>query len=200
MPHAKNQQSFREELSTVTQYRVNTPLTEEFIHQLQAGDEVLLSGAIYLARDAAHKRMSAMFEQGGQPPVDLKGQIIFYAGPCPPKPGQIIGPIAPTTAFRMDPYAPAMYEYGVKGTIGKGPRGESIKEACVQYNAVSFAAIGGLSAVLSQKVKAVEIVAYEDLGPEAIRWLLVEDFPMLVAYDAHGNDLYEQEIAKYKQS
>ncbi|MFC0333449.1 FumA C-terminus/TtdB family hydratase beta subunit [Paenibacillus sepulcri] len=183
----------------MTQYRVTTPLAEDFIRQLKAGDEVLLSGAIYLARDAAHKRMIARLELGEQLPVDLKGQIIFYAGPCPPKPGQIIGPIAPTTAFRMDPYAPAMYEYGVKGTIGKGPRGDTVKEACMLYNAVSFAAIGGLSAVLSQKVRAVEIVAYEDLGPEAIRWLLVEDFPLLVAYDAHGNDLYEQEIAKYRQ-
>ncbi|TVY07071.1 Fe-S-containing hydro-lyase [Paenibacillus cremeus] len=183
----------------MTQYRLTTPLTDEVIRQLQVGDEVLLTGTIYMARDAAHKRMIELLEKGDPLPVDLKGEIIFYAGPCPPKPGQIIGPVAPTTAYRMDPYAPAMYEYGVKGAIGKGPRRDMVKEACVQYTAVSFAAIGGLSAVLSQKIKAVDIVAYEDLGPEAIRRLQVEDFPMLVAYDAHGNDLYEQEIAKYRQ-
>jgi fumarate hydratase subunit beta len=199
MPQGKNRRLSKEEAKNMTQYRIATPLTDDFIRQLKAGDEVLLSGILYMARDAAHKRMIAKIEQGEEPPIDLRGQIIFYAGPCPPKPGQIIGPTAPTTAFRMDPYAPAMYKYGVKGTIGKGPRGEQIKEACMQYNAVSFAAIGGLSAVLSKKIKAVEVVAYEDLGPEAIRWLQVEDFPMLVAYDAYGNDLYEQEIAKYRQ-
>ncbi|WP_248926186.1 FumA C-terminus/TtdB family hydratase beta subunit [Paenibacillus hamazuiensis] len=183
----------------MAQYHLTTPLAGDAIRQLRAGDEVLLTGTIYMARDAAHKRMIELLERGETLPVDLRGQIIFYAGPCPPKPGQIIGPVAPTTAYRMDPYAPAMYEYGVKGTIGKGPRRDMVKEACMRYNAVSFAAIGGLSAVLSQKVRGVEVVAYDDLGPEAIRRLQVEAFPMLVAYDAYGGDLYEQEIAKYRQ-
>lgn len=179
-------------------YHVTTPLLDETIKALQIGDQVFLSGTVYMARDAAHKRMVELLEANRPLPVDLHGQIIFYAGPCPAKPGQAIGPVAPTTAFRMDPYASAMYAYGVKGTIGKGPRREIVKQACQTYGAVSFAAIGGLSAMLSKRVKEVEIVAYEDLGPEAIRRLKVEDFPLLVAYDAHGQDLYEQEIRKYR--
>ncbi|MGG3563893.1 FumA C-terminus/TtdB family hydratase beta subunit [Neobacillus rhizosphaerae] len=182
----------------MAEYRITTPLTDEDIQKLQIGDQVLLTGTIYMARDAAHKRMVDLLEVNQPLPVDLRGEIIFYAGPCPPKPGQIIGPVAPTTAYRMDPYAPAMYEYGVKGTIGKGPRRDMVKQACSQFGAISFAAVGGLSTILSRRVKEVEIVAYEDLGPEAIRRLLVEDFPLLVAYDAHGQDLYEQEIAKYE--
>jgi fumarate hydratase subunit beta len=182
----------------MAEYRLKTPLSDEDIQNLKVGDNVLLTGRIYMARDAAHKRMVELLENNEPLPVDLNGEIIFYAGPCPPKPGQIIGPVAPTTAFRMDPYAPAMYKYGVKGTIGKGPRRQMVKDACQKYNAISFAAIGGLSTILSRKVKSEEIVAYEDLGPEAIRKLEVEDFPVLVAYDAHGQDLYEQEIAKYE--
>ncbi|MDR6123070.1 fumarate hydratase subunit beta [Bacillus sp. SLBN-46] len=182
----------------MAEYRITTPLTDEDIQKLQIGDQVLLTGTIYMARDAAHKRLVDLLEANQPLPVDLRGEIIFYAGPCPPKPGQIIGPVAPTTAYRMDPYAPAMYEYGVKGTIGKGPRRDMVKQACSQFRAISFAAVGGLSTILSRRVTGVEIVAYEDLGPEAIRRLQVEDFPLLVAYDAHGQDLYEQEIAKYE--
>ncbi|UOF92382.1 FumA C-terminus/TtdB family hydratase beta subunit [Fodinisporobacter ferrooxydans] len=183
----------------MAEYYWETPLTDEQIHQLRIGDQVYLTGIIYMARDAAHKRMVELLEQREPLPVDLRQQIIFYAGPCPPKPGQIIGPTAPTTAYRMDPYAPAMFAYGVKGTIGKGPRREIVKEACKTYGAVSFAAIGGLSAILSKCIKVVEIVAYEDLGPEAIRKLEVVNFPVLVAYDADGQDLYEQEIQKYRR-
>ncbi|KZE64181.1 fumarate hydratase [Fictibacillus phosphorivorans] len=182
----------------MAEYRLKTPLYDEDIQNLKVGDSVLLTGRIYMARDAAHKRMIELLDKNESLPVDLKGEIIFYAGPCPPKPGQVIGPVAPTTAFRMDPYAPAMYKYGVIGTIGKGPRRQMVKDACKEYNAISFAAIGGLSTILSRKVKSEEVVAYEDLGPEAIRKLEVEDFPVLVAYDAHGQDLYEQEIAKYE--
>ncbi|WP_144475729.1 FumA C-terminus/TtdB family hydratase beta subunit [Cytobacillus oceanisediminis] len=182
----------------MAEYRLQTPITKEDIKKIKIGDSVLLTGTIYMARDAAHKRMVELLEKNEPLPVDLKGEIIFYAGPCPPKPGQIIGPVAPTTAFRMDPYATAMYEYGVVGTIGKGPRRDIVKEACKKYGAVSFAAIGGLSTILSRRVKAVQVVAYEDLGPEAIRRLEVEDFPLLVAYDSFGDDLYMQEIAKYE--
>ncbi|ALS20442.1 MULTISPECIES: Fe-S-containing hydro-lyase [Paenibacillus] len=178
--------------------RLETPLTREAVIQLKAGDEVLLNGTIYVARDAAHKRLLELLAQHRDFPVDLKNEIVFYAGPTPPKPGQIIGSIAPTTASRMDPYTPAMYKYGVKGTIGKGPRSKEVKEACIKEQAVCFSAIGGLSALLAQRVKSAEIIAYEDLGPEAIRKLTVEDFPVLVVYDAHGGDLYEQEIAKYR--
>jgi fumarate hydratase subunit beta len=178
---------------------LETPLTKEKAVSLKAGDEVLLNGTIYVARDAAHKRMLELLKNNEELPVDLRDQIIFYAGPTPPKPGQVIGSIAPTTASRMDPYTPAMYEYGVKGKIGKGPRGQAVKDACVKYEAVCLSAVGGLSALLANKVKSAEIVAYEDLGPEAIRKLTVEDFPVLVVYDAHGGDLYEQEIAKYRK-
>jgi fumarate hydratase subunit beta len=182
----------------VAVHHLKTPLSSGEIRKLRIGDQVFFTGTLYMARDAAHKRMVELLERNEPLPVDLRNQIIFYAGPCPPKPGQIIGPVAPTTAYRMDPYTPAMFRYGVKGTIGKGPRREIVKEACKAYGAVSFAAVGGLSALLSKKVKSVEIVAYEDLGPEAIRRLLVEEFPLLVAYDSYGGDLYEQEIAKYK--
>jgi fumarate hydratase subunit beta len=182
----------------MAEYHWTTPLTNEQIEKLHVGDQVFLTGTIYMARDAAHKRMVGLLEENKPLPVDLRDQIIFYAGPCPPKPGQVIGPTAPTTAYRMDPYAPAMYEYGVKGTIGKGPRGDTVKASCEKYNTVSFAAIGGLSAILSKCIQAVKVVAYEDLGPEAIRELEIKEFPLLVAYDAYGKDLYEQEISKYK--
>ena len=177
---------------------IETPLTNEDVLNLHAGDEVFLNGVIYVARDAAHKRFLERFENNQQLPIDLRNHIIFYAGPTPPKPGQVIGSIAPTTASRMDPYTPAMFEYGVKGVIGKGPRSQSVKDACKNAKAICFSAIGGLSALLSDKIQAAEVVAYEDLGPEAIRELVVKDFPVLVVYDAHGKDLYEQEIAKYR--
>jgi fumarate hydratase subunit beta len=177
---------------------LETPLPREVVLNLRAGDEVFINGTIYVARDAAHKRLLELLDQNSDFPIDLRNEIVFYAGPTPPKPGQIIGSIAPTTASRMDPYAPAMYKYGVKGTIGKGPRSQEVKQACIDYEAVCFSAIGGLSALLAQRVKSAEVVAYDDLGPEAIRKLTVEDFPVLVVYDAHGGDLYEQEIAKYR--
>ncbi|MDQ1002053.1 fumarate hydratase subunit beta [Neobacillus niacini] len=177
---------------------INTPLTNEDVLNLHAGDEVFLNGVIYVARDAAHKRFLERFENNQELPIDLRNHIIFYAGPTPPKPGQVIGSIAPTTASRMDPYTPAMFEYGVKGVIGKGPRSPYIKDASKNNQAICFSAIGGLSALLSDKIQSAEVVAYEDLGPEAVRELIVKDFPVLVVYDAHGNDLYEQEIAKYR--
>jgi fumarate hydratase subunit beta len=180
------------------EHRIQTPLTSEKIKELNIGDQVLLTGTIYMARDAAHKRMVELLEKGEELPVNLRDQVIYYAGPCPPKPGQVIGSTAPTTAYRMDPYARAMYEYGVKGTIGKGPRRDVVKESCKEFGAISFAAIGGLSTLLARRVKEVEIVAYEDLGPEAIRRLEVEDFPLIVVYDSYGDDLYEREIAKYQ--
>jgi fumarate hydratase subunit beta len=177
---------------------LETPLTEDVVLQLHAGDELFLNGVIYLARDAAHKRMLELIAQQQELPVDLRNQIVFYAGPTPPKPGQIIGSIAPTTASRMDPYTPGMLKYGVKAKIGKGPRSREVKEACQTYKAVCLSAVGGLSALLAQRVKSAEVVAYEDLGPEAIRKLVVEEFPVLVVYDAYGGDLYETEIAKYR--
>lgn len=182
----------------MTIHHLETPLTEEKIAMLRAGDQVLLSGVIYTARDAAHKRLVKLIADGEELPVDLRDQVIYYAGPCPPKPGQVIGPNAPTTASRMDPFAPAMFAYGVKGTIGKGPRTESVKHACVKHKAVHFSAVGGMSALLARTVKKVETVAYEDLKTEAIRAFTIEQFPLLVTYDIYGGDIYEQEIKKYK--
>jgi len=177
---------------------LETPLVQEVVSELKAGDEVFLNGTIYVARDAAHRRFLNLLNQNQELPVDMKNHVIFYAGPTPPRPGQVFGAIAPTTASRMDPYTPAMFRHGVKGVIGKGPRSKDIKDACKTYQSVCFAAIGGLSALLAKKVLSAEVVAYEDLGPEAVRKIVVKDFPVLVVYDSHGNDLYEQEIAKYQ--
>lgn len=180
-------------------HELTTPLGDKDIRELRAGDQVYLTGVLYTARDAAHKRLCEALQEGKPLPVDLRGETIYYVGPCPPKPGDIIGSAGPTTAYRMDPFAPVLYEYGVKGTIGKGPRGPAIKEACQRFTAVSFSAIGGAAAVLAKTVKAVELVAYEDLGTEAIRALTVERFPALVAYDSFGNDAYEAEKQKYRR-
>lgn len=180
-------------------YRINTPLTDEVIKKLRSGDEVLLSGIIFTARDAAHKRMIQLLENGEELPVDLKGQIIYYVGPCPARPGHVIGSAGPTTAYRMDLFTPPMLEYGIKGTIGKGPRRSMVREACSKYGAVYLAGIGGASALLARAVKKSEVVAYEDLGTEAIRRLEVEDFPLTVAYDVYGGDVYSEGIARYAE-
>jgi fumarate hydratase subunit beta len=179
--------------------RINTPLTDDVVRTLKAGDNVLISGVIYTARDAAHKRLVALIEKCEELPMDIRGQVIYYVGPCPAKPGMAIGSAGPTTSGRMDPYAPILMENGLKGMIGKGRRSETVRDAMVKYNAVYFAAIGGAGALLSKCVKAAELVAYEDLGPEAIRKLTVEDFPVVVVNDAHGNDLYEQGVKEYRK-
>ncbi|MCL6612062.1 MAG: Fe-S-containing hydro-lyase [Peptococcaceae bacterium] len=180
-------------------HRLITPLLDADIEKLHSGDEVLLTGPIYTARDAAHKRLLELLEKKRELPVDLRGQVIYYSGPCPPKPGQVIGSAGPTTAYRMDLFTPAMLEYGVKGTIGKGPRLEKVREACVRYRAVYLAGIGGASALLAKTVKKADIVAYEDLGTEAVHRLEVEDFPLIVAYDIYGGDIYSEGIGKYKE-
>jgi fumarate hydratase subunit beta len=158
----------------------------------------LISGTLYTARDAAHKRLVELIREGKDLPMDIKGQIIYYVGPAPAKPGQAIGSAGPTTSYRMDPYAPILIEHGLKGMIGKGSRSQSVIDAMVKYKAVYFAAIGGAGALLAKSIKASEIVAYEDLGPEAIRKLTVEDFPAVVVNDTFGNDLYEQGVREYR--
>ncbi len=179
--------------------RLNTPLNEEEVIKLRAGDEVLLNGAIYTGRDAAHQRLLDLLEKGEDLPFDVKGQIIYYVGPSPAKPGTPIGSCGPTTSYRMDPYAPALMKIGLKGMIGKGPRGKEVTEAMKRYKAVYFAAVGGAAALIARSVKSSRIVAYEDLGTEAIRELEVEDFPVIVANDVLGNDLYEEGIRKYSR-
>ncbi len=177
--------------------RITPPLDDEKVLELQAGDTLLLNGIIYSARDAAHKKLVELMEKGEPLPLDITGQIIYYVGPTPAKPGQVIGSAGPTTSGRMDAYTPQMLARGMKGCIGKGSRNQAVKEALQEYRGVYLAAVGGAGALLSQAIKRVEIVAYEELGPEAIRLMEVEDFPVTVINDAHGNDLYEQGRLQY---
>lgn len=169
---------------------VNAPLTEEAAAELKAGDYVYLSGTIYTARDAAHKRMYEALEQGQQLPFDMENNIIYYMGPSPARPGRPIGSAGPTTSGRMDKYAPALLDLGLKGMIGKGKRNQAVKDAIVKNGAVYFAAVGGAGALLSQSILSSEVIAYADLGTEAIRKLEVRNFPVIVVMDAAGNNLY----------
>ncbi len=179
--------------------RITTPLSDDDIMNLKIGDSVLISGKILTGRDAAHKRLFELAQKGEPLPVDIKGQIIYYVGPAPAKQGYVIGPAGPTTSGRMDPYTPKMLELGLKGMIGKGVRSKEVRDAMRKHKAVYLAATGGAAALIAKNIKAVKIVAYEDLGPEAIRELEVEDFPVIVANDAHGGDLYEEGQKKYRK-
>ena len=177
---------------------INLPLTDKVIEELKAGDDVLLNGVIYVARDAAHKRMVEALDKGQPLPFDIKGQTIYYMGPAPARPGNVIGSAGPTTSYRMDSFAPRLMEAGLKGMIGKGQRTQPVLDAIRKYKAVYFAAIGGAGALISKCIKKAEIIAYEELGAEAVRRLEVEDFPVMVINDIYGGDLYRQGKAKYK--
>ena len=170
--------------------RLKTPLDEQTARSLHAGQRVLISGAVLTARDAAHKRLYELLQAGKKLPVSLAGQIIYFVGPTPARPGKVIGSAGPTTSSRMDAYSPALLKAGLRGMIGKGYRGEKVREALKQFGAVHLAAGGGLGALLGSKIKGANILAYEDLGTEAIRRLVVEDLPVIVAYDAHGGSVY----------
>lgn len=180
--------------------RITTPLTAEKVKDLKAGDTVLISGVIYTGRDAAHKRLVDLLNEGKELPVDLKDQIIYYVGPTPAKPGMALGSAGPTTSYRMDPYAPKLLDIGLKGMIGKGLRGPEVIDAIKRNCAVYFAAIGGAAALIGKAVKEAELVAYEDLGAEAIRRLVVEDLPVVVVIDNEGNNLYEIGQKQYLDS
>lgn len=180
--------------------RITTPLTEEKVKDLKAGDSVLISGTIYTARDAAHKRLVELLDKGETLPIDVKDTIIYYVGPSPAKPGQVIGSAGPTTSYRMDAYAPRLLDIGLKGMIGKGIRDEEVVNSMKKNKAVYFAAIGGAAALMGKSIKKAELVAYEDLGSEAIRKLEVEDLPVVVVIDSEGNNLYEQGQMSYLQS
>ncbi|MTK11431.1 MAG: Fe-S-containing hydro-lyase [Clostridiaceae bacterium] len=180
--------------------RITTPLTEEKVKELKAGDSVLISGIIYTARDAAHKRLVELLDKGEKLPVDVENSIIYYVGPTPAKPGQPIGSAGPTTSYRMDSYAPRLLEIGLKGMIGKGLRSKEVVESMKKNKAVYFAAIGGAAALMGKSIKSAEIVAYEDLGSEAIRRLEVEDLPVVVVIDSEGNNLYEMGQKEYLNS
>jgi len=177
--------------------RLSTPLSDAEVERLQIGDKVLISGVIYTGRDAAHKRLTDLIQAGKPLPIDVRGQIIYYVGPSPAKPGRPVGAAGPTTSYRMDVYAPALIRLGLKGMIGKGGRSQDVKDAMTEFKAVYFAAIGGAGALMAQAVKKAEIIAYEELGPEAIRKLEVEEFPVIVVNDVRGNDLYEEGVKKY---
>jgi fumarate hydratase subunit beta len=177
--------------------RLRTPLSDTDVEKLKAGDKVLLNGVIYTGRDAAHKRLFDLLKQGKPLPMDIQGQVIYYVGPAPAKPGQVIGSAGPTTSGRMDAYSPKLIEVGLKGMIGKGMRKKEVIEAIKKYKAVYFAATGGAGALLAKAIKKAQVVAYEDLGPEAINRLEVEDFPVIVVNDTQGNDLYQQGAQKY---
>ncbi len=169
---------------------INTPLDEMTIAELKGGDKVMIDGIIYTARDMAHKRLTEMLQKGEKLPLDLTGAVLYYVGPTPPAPGRPIGSAGPTTSERMDAYTPKLLEYGVKGLIGKGQRSKSVRDALVKFKAVYFAATGGAGALLSKCIKSARIIAFEDLGTEAIRELVVKDFPVYVINDIYGNDLY----------
>lgn len=170
---------------------IELPLKSEDVEQLRAGDYVYLSGIMYSARDAAHKRMSEALESGDKLPIELNNNVIYYMGPSPARPGNVIGSAGPTTAGRMDKYTPQLLDLGLKGMVGKGKRTKEVKEAVIRNKAVYFAAVGGAGALLSKCIKESEVIAYDDLGTEAIRKFRVEDFPAIVVMDSLGNDLYE---------
>lgn len=178
---------------------IQVPLSREDAAALNAGDYVYLTGTIYTARDAAHKRMQEALDAGEELPVDVKGNVIYYMGPSPAREGRPIGSAGPTTASRMDKYAPKLLDLGLTGMIGKGRRSAAVKEAVVRNGAVYLAAVGGAGALLSKSILASEIVAYEDLGTEAIRKLTVKNFPVIVCMDNRGNDLYETAVQQYRE-
>jgi len=178
---------------------VTTPLSDDVVASLRAGDRLLISGIVYTARDAAHKRLLELIQKGEPLPLDLRGQIIYFVGPTPPKPGDVIGSAGPTTSGRMDAYSPALISLGLKGMIGKGERNADVKEALQRYKAVYFGATGGAGALLAQRILSARVIAYEELGPEAIRELEVKDFPVVVINDMYGGDLYVEGRRKYER-
>ena len=179
---------------------IQVPLKEQDIESLRAGDYVYLTGTIYTARDAAHKRMYDSMRKGEELPIELKGNVLYYLGPSPAREGQVIGSAGPTTSSRMDKYTPAMLDAGLKGMVGKGKRSPEVIEAMKRSHAVYFAAVGGAGALLSQCIKEAEVVAYDDLGTEAIRRLRIENLPVIVVIDKEGNNLYETAAEKWKKN
>lgn len=178
---------------------INVPFDADIVKELKAGDYVYLTGTIYTARDAAHKRMYEALQNGEALPFDIEGNVIYYMGPSPAREGRPIGSAGPTTASRMDKYTPALLELGMRGMIGKGRRTEAVRESMMKNQAVYFAAVGGAGALLSKSITQAEVIAYEDLGTEAIRRLEVKDFPVIVVMDFEGNNLYDMAIEQYKE-
>ena len=180
--------------------KINAPLTDDVIASLKAGDHVLITGVMYTGRDMAHKYIVDGHSKGEKPPFDLTGQILYYTGPTPAPPGKPIGSAGPTTSYRMDKYTPTLLKLGLKGMIGKGPRGQAVKDAMQRHKAVYFVAIGGAGALISKAIRKAEVIAYPELGTEAVMRLDVEDFPAVVVNDVYGNDLYQIGVKKYGEA
>lgn len=179
--------------------KIKLPLTDEQINTLNAGDSVLLTGTMITGRDAAHKRLFELIEKGEDLPVDIKDETIYYVGPAPAKPGYAVGPAGPTSSYRMDKYAPALLDLGLKGMVGKGARSPEVIDAIIRNHAVYFAAIGGAAALIAKSIKKTEPICYEDLGTESVRRYYVEDFPCIVAVDCKGSNVYETEPKKFNK-
>ncbi len=183
----------------MAEHRIETPVSDETIAELKAGDRVFITGYLYTGRDAAHKKLVDLVKEGKELPIDIKGQIIYYVGPTPARPGKPIGSAGPTTSYRMDSYAPTLHSLGLKGTIGKGSRSQEVKDALKKHKAVYLAAVGGAGALISKSIEGSEVIAYQELGPEAIRRVKVKDFPCIVINDMFGGDLYEEGKKKYRK-
>jgi len=180
-------------------HKITTPLTEEKVNILKAGDIVELSGTVYTARDAAHKKLMELIIAGKELPFNLAGQVIYYVGPCPAPPGMVIGSAGPTTSGRMDSYTPKLIEMGLRGMIGKGQRSREVIDAMVKYGAVYFGAVGGAGALISKSIRSQQVIAFEELGTEAVRKLVVENFPLTVIIDRFGNNLYDIGRSRYAE-
>ena len=183
----------------MAEHHLETPVTDEVIEKLKAGDRVFITGYLYTGRDSAHKKLIELIQDGKELPIDVKGQFIYYVGPTPARPGNPIGSAGPTTSYRMDSFAPILHSLGLKGTIGKGSRSEEVKESLRKYKAVYLAAVGGAGALISKSIEGSEVIAYPELGPEAIRKVKVKDFPCIVINDMYGGDLYEEGKKKYRK-
>jgi fumarate hydratase subunit beta len=195
-PDKRNEYALSEDMMS-KEIKLTTPLSTQDVEKLNIGDKILLNGVLYTGRDAAHKRLFDLIADGKDLPIDIQGQVIYYVGPTPAKPGKPIGSAGPTTSYRMDSFAPKLIELGLKGMIGKGNRSQAVIDAMKKHKAVYFGATGGAGALIAKRIKKAEIVAYPDLGPEAIRRLEVEDFPVTVVNDTRGNDLYVEGIKRY---
>ncbi|MFC2158152.1 Fe-S-containing hydro-lyase [Acidobacteriota bacterium] len=182
----------------MAEHRITTPVTDETIAELRAGDKIFISGFLYTGRDSAHKKLIDLITEGKELPIDVKGQIIYYVGPTPARPGKVIGSAGPTTSYRMDSYAPTLYKLGLKGSIGKGLRSQEVRDAMKTYKGVYLASVGGAGALISKSIEEAEVIAYPELGPEAIRRIKVKDFPCIVINDMYGGDLYAEGKAKYR--
>lgn len=182
----------------MAEHHITTPVSDEIIATLKAGDRVYITGFLYTGRDSAHKKLIELVDKGEDLPIDVKGQFIYYVGPTPARPGKPIGSAGPTTSYRMDSYAPTLHRLGLKGTIGKGKRSEEVKESLKKYKGVYLSAVGGTGALISKSIESAEVIAYPELGPEAIRKVKVKDFPCIVINDMYGSDLYQEGKKKYQ--